>query len=273
MRVAAYIFSAFILAIGCRPAKKVQRIENAMIQTDTTISVVTTPDQPLSDTLENARNVYSKMVSKKIQFKTFSAKVRVGYEMPDGGDEATAYIRMEKDSLIWLSLRGALGIEGFRVLITPDSVKVMNLLKKTVQLRSIAFLQEVSKLPFDFRTLQEIIVGNPVFIEGPVVSYMLNANNETQLLLAGRYFKHLLNLDADTRLTHSKLDDVDPTRSRTCDITFSNYENVSGVEFSTLRKISVAEKSKLDIELDFKQYDFNQPQTFPFTISKSFKIQ
>jgi len=43
------------------------------------------------------------------------------------------------------------------------------------------------------------------------------------------------------------------------------------VLFSTYRKIAVAEKARLDIELTFKQYSFNEPLNFPFSIPKNYK--
>ena len=55
-----------------------------------------------------------------------------------------------------------LGIEAFRAIITPDSVKVLNKLDKVYQLRSVGYLQEMSHLPFDFNTLQSIVLGNPI---------------------------------------------------------------------------------------------------------------
>ena len=72
-------------------------------------------------------------------------------------------------------------------------------------------------------------------------------------------------------MQHSKLDDIDPGKNRTADITFSNYDKVNNFNFSTARRISVAEKAKLDINLEFKQYNFDQPQTFPFNIPKNYK--
>lgn len=268
----AIIFSMSLAVVGCRPAKKVQKIQEAISRVDTSgVTVVKKTDT--SDSLNRARNIYNKVIQNRIDFKTLSAKVRVEYNGKEGGDEATAYIRMEKDNMIWLSLRGALGIEGFRVLITKDSVKVMNLLKKQVQYRTTSYLQEVTQLPFDFTTLQDLIVGNPVFIDSNIVSYKTNPNNELLVLMVGKLFKHLVTLDNNNfKVVHSKLDDIDVERNRTCDISFDNYESSSGIVFSTKRRISVAEKSKLDINLDFKQYSFNQPQTFPFTIPKNYKV-
>jgi hypothetical protein len=70
--------------------------------------------------------------------------------------------------------------------------------------------------------------------------------------MVGDMYKHLVTLDnVDYRILHSKLDDVDMQRNRTCDITFSNYQTIDNFLFATFRQISVAEKSRLDIFLDF----------------------
>ena len=274
MKFAAIVLSLSVLMFACRPAKKVQKIQEAISKVDTASVAVRPNDTKALDSARLIKDVYNKVLKNKIDFKTFNAKVKVEYNSKENGDEATAYVRLEKDKVIWLSLRGALGIEGFRVLVTRDSVKVMNLLKKTVQLRSIEYLQDITELPFDFVTLQDLIVGNPVFIDSNIISYKTNADRELLVLMAGRLFKHLVTLDnTDFKVLHSKLDDIDVVRNRTCDITFSDYENSAGVPFSTKRRISVAEKSKLDINLDFKQYSFNQPTTFPFAIPKNYKRQ
>ena len=141
-----------------------------------------------------------------------------------------------------------------------------------MQVRGINYLQELTQLPFDFQTMQDLVVGNPVFTDSNIVSYKVNNNNELLVLMTGNIFKHLITLDnTNYRIIHSKLDDVDASRNRTCDITFNDYDNAAGLPFSTKRKISVAERSKLDINLDFKQYSFNQPITFPFSIPKNYK--
>ncbi len=57
---------------------------------------------------------------------------------------------------------------------------------------------------------------------------------------------------------HSKLDDVNQLRSRACFLTYSDYESDKGVKFSTDRRISVTEKTRLDVKLNFKQYAFNE---------------
>jgi hypothetical protein len=224
----------------------------------------------MKDSASLIKEVYNKVLNNKINFNTFNAKVKVEYTDKDGGDEATAYVRVKKDSIIWLSLRGPLGIEGFRILITPDSVKAMNLLKKYVQYRSIDFLQQLAGFPLDFSALQDIIVGNPAYIDSNINSYTSDSNH-LQILMIGKIFKHLAIIENnDYKIVESKLGDINNV-NRTCDIIYSGYNNDTGVPFSTERKVLLTDESKLDINLNFKQYAFNQPITFPFSISENYK--
>ncbi|MCY7421291.1 MAG: DUF4292 domain-containing protein [Chitinophagaceae bacterium] len=271
MRLLLTILSLYFFAVACRPAKKIQKIQDAVSKVDTAEVVVVTKNDKV-DSSKLIHDVYNKVLKNKIDFNNFSAKVKVDYVGKESDDQATAFIRIKKDSIIWISLRGALGIEGLRMQVTKDSVVVMYMLKKQVARRSINYLQEITKLPFDFYTLQDVIVGNPIYVDSNIVSYRTNLNDELEVLMIGKLFKHLVTLEnTDFKILHSKLDDVHPLRNRTCDITFSDYDGSTGVPFATKRRISVAEKSKLDINLDYKSYVFNQPVSFPLPDTKNFK--
>ncbi len=262
-----------MLVIGaCRPTKKVQKIDDAISKKDTTETVVVN-QAPSIDSTAIISGILQKVSAKRIDFQTFSGKAKVEYKSAEQDDQATVQIRLQKDSLLWISVTGAFGIEGIRMLITKDSVKLMNKLNKTIQYRSIEYLQELTDIPFDFKTLQDMIVGNPIFIDGKIVSYK-NNGDQLLVLMVGDIYKHLLTLDnTDQKVIHSKLDDVDVSRNRTCDITYSDFVIDYGFPFSKDRHITVSEKSKLDVKLEFKQYSFNQPLTFPFVIDKKYKIK
>ena len=119
--------------------------------------------------------------------------------------------------------------------------------------------------------MQDVLIGNPVFVDSNVVSYKASVS-QLLVLMVGDTFKHLLTLDnSNYKVLHSKLDDVDLQRNRTCDITLSNYQGMGEYQFATYRKISVAEKSKLDITLDFKEFSLNDPLKYSFEIPKKLK--
>lgn len=268
-----YLVLFFVMAtaviIGCRGTRKIQ----TAIQNVDTTSVVAVK-KPTIDSAAIKASILGKVHANNIDFRFFLAKIKVDFEDNTGkNSNATAFVRIAKDSLMWVSLTGALGIEGYRALITPDSVIVMAKQEKTVSYRSVAYLQEVIKLPVDFYVLQNLIVGNPVFFPDNIVSFK-NNGNDLMALSIGQFFKHIITLDTtNNTIIHSKLDDVDSLRNRTCDITFDSYSNIQNRMFSNMRDITVTERSRLDIKLEFKQVVFDEPQTFPFTIPKNYQVK
>ena len=263
-----FVLLFITIASSCRTAKKIQ---TAVAKKDTVSVTITNFSR--EDSLKVITNAMAEVRQSKMDFKTFSAKVKVDYQNNKGNQpNITAYIRILKDSLIWVSGYATIfNIEAFRILINKDSVFLIDKINKQVQYRSIDYLQEVTAIPFDYKTLQDLLVGNPVFFSDSVISYK---ETESKILLAtlGRYFKNLLTIEKSTHyLTHSKLDDVNINRNRTADITYSNFETNNGITFSTYREITVSEKNKLDIQLNYKQWEFNKDLSIIFNIPKNYK--
>ena len=270
MKIASFLFLVMAIAFSCRPVRKVETIKAAFSKKDT-VQTIVIKETPKVDTQALINDMLDKVNKNKINFSSFSAKIKLNYEGQETSQNAIAYLKMKKDSVIIIQLVGPLGIVGLQAEITKDSVIVVNKIDKYVQKRSIGYITEVTQIPFDFSTLQDLIVGNPIFLSNNVVSYKASGN-QLLVLMVGGFFKNLITLDnKDYKPLHSKLDDADVQRNRTCDITYSNYEMKDGVQFATYRSVSVSEKNKLDVYLDFKQYSFNEPLNFSFSIPKNYK--
>ncbi len=266
-------FSALLILIlalaACHPGKKIQ---TAISHRDTVAAVHDSSAIYHNDSMTFIRDNYQRILKQQVQYTTFSAKIDIDY-FDDNGKRrgVNAHIRMYKDSILWISITGPLGIEGMRAYITQDSVKLIDKLNKKIILRSVTYLQDVTELPLDLSLVQDLLIGNPVFLDSNIVSYSTKPGN-ISLLSIGEDFKNLFTIDADSKLTiSSKLDDKDPLKNRTCHLSYSNYQTNNGISFPTYRDINVSEKKKLEILMEFKQYAFNETLTFPFTVPKNYK--
>ncbi|MBL7744147.1 MAG: DUF4292 domain-containing protein [Chitinophagaceae bacterium] len=266
MRILLIIIStAALFFTSCRSTRKIQ---TAITKTDTI--TIAQPVKSGEDSAAVIRENYTRLQSQKISFTTFNAKVDVDYVGGDGKKEnVNVTLRMYKDSVIWLAVTGLFGIEGLRAYITQDSIRILNKLDKIYTGRSVAYIQEVTGLPLDLASMQELIIGNPIFLDSNIISYT-RTSETISLLSAGDFFTNLITLNGG-KMHHSKLDDTDINRHRTCDLSYDEYENKKGPDFSAKRRITVAEKSKLDIKLDFKSYSFNETLSFPFSVPKNYK--
>lgn len=269
-----FLMAVTVFCFSCKTVKKTQHIQEAITKKDTAPTIVI-KESPKVDSAAIVKDILGKVVRSKIDFNTFNAKIKVSYEGPQKSDSYTVYLSMKKDSIILIKVTGT--VLGFRGLglqakVKKDSVVIVQYAgEQSVRNESISYLQDVTQIPFDFSTLQDIIIGNPVFLDSNVVSYKEGAS-QLLVLMVGDLFKHLLTLDnTDYKILHSKLDDVDLQRNRTCDITLGTYQPMGSYQFATYRKISVSEKSQLDIYLDFKEFTLNEPLKYTFDVPKKFK--
>jgi hypothetical protein len=260
--------------VSCRTVKKVEGIQEALSKKDTA-QIVVVNTMPVVDSVAIVRGIMGKVEQHKINFKTFNAKIKVDYQGVEKKDNYTVYLSMAKDSVILIRVKGTfLGIaaEGLQAKVTRDSVVLVQKVgDKSVTKRSIAYLQEVTEIPFDFKSLQDLLIGNPIFLSNNLVSYKANGN-QLLVTMVGELFKNLINIDNSTqRILFSKLNDVNALRNRSCDISYGNYQPLAGSWFAADRKISMSEKSKLDIFLDFKEFSIDDPIKYSFEIPKNYK--
>ena len=255
-----------IFLISCNTTKKI----NKALSTKEVATVLV--NHVNEDSVNLIKGQLRDLKSHAIQFSTFNAKIKVESSDNKGRNpELSAVVKIVNDSAIWISLSATiLNVEVYRLLVTKDSVILMDKRNKEVLCRSKEYLQEVTQIPLDYASLQNLIVGNPIFLTDSVCSYR---QTESQILImtVGDFFKNLLTLSKENTLLHCKLDDVNMSRNRTADITYSDYENISNIPFSTNREIVVSEKNKIEVKLNYKQCEFNKPLTITFNIPKNYK--
>ena len=263
---------ASLILTSCRSTKK---ITSAIGKKDTLVNKTDTmsAEDLHADSMRYIRTIYARLLSNHVNCSTFSAKLKVHYEGSDGKDfTVNAFVHVQVDKKIWLSIvHPVFGNEVLRVMITPDSVKVMNKPEKVYQLRSVGYLQNIAHLPFNFYDIQATILGNPIYLDSNILYYRTETHG-ISILSLGEMFRNYLTLTKeDMYLMHSKLDDLDPLKARSCDITYGDFEKMGDISFPTYRKVSVVEKARLDVELNFKNVRFNETLDYPFTIPKNYK--
>lgn len=270
MRIVVVLLLLGTFFPSCRSTKKIQ---TALVKKDTIqANILSDLERARLDSIAFIKEQYTQLQSRRIQYTTFNAKLDVDYEDGTGQQlNLNAQLRMYKDSLIWASITAILGIEGLRAYITKDSVKILDKQNKVYIVRSVAYLNEVTALPLDLTSLQDLLIGNPVFLDTTLQAYS-KGNGTISLQGVNSFFRLLFTIaEQEKVLLSTKLDDLDLTRNRTSFLGYAEYDNRTGINFSQRRNIAVSEKKKLNVELRFKQYAFNETLSFPFSIPKNYR--
>lgn len=251
------------MLVSCGASKKI-KTGAAVIHDDAVFSTN-------EEMMEKAEELLQK--DSAISFNTFSAKVKVDYEDMYGKQpEANAFVRMKKGEYIWISITATfLNVEAARVWITPDSIVVINKLEKTIQSRSLSFINDYVSLPFTFNDLQNLIAGKAIFKGDSILSV---ASADKFLRISTRQPKVENNIYftlPDLLLARQDLSVSGKDGKYEAEILFNEYEKSDEGYFSTYRFISVPSNQQ-KVSLLFRQYEFNKELSAPFNRPAGYTI-
>ena len=255
-----FLFITFfgLMAVGCHMPKQAQQSVKADTVTTASPGVVLHP----VDSSGIITQQLSEVINTPLEFTTFYGRLKANFNSPQASGNATVYIKMQKDSIIWMSITGPL-----------NSVKIINKVENSVQLSSIAHLQEITKLPFTFNDFQNIILGKPVINNSSNVNYEIKKDS-INIIATGELLQYIYSFTKkDFKLGQSNFQTLSNSSVTGANIFYNNYHTTNNINFSASRDIAVTGPSPANLQVNFKEYNFNQPQTFVFTISKNYTIK
>ena len=258
-----------LLSVACSNVKKVQVIQDAL-------AVKVVPDATALaekvrlDSLLMVKGIVTNIANNKIGFSTMNAKLKIDYETSSDKRNSITNISIQKDSCIYITMRFDLGVIGIKAFINKDSIFLSFPQSKITERHPLSYLQELIKIPLSYQTIEDLVIGNPIFMDSIDITYYKVINERLQVSLMGKLFKNLIILSEDnTKLIELKLDDVDAAKHRTCDINYSQHTLVKNIQFPLYRTISISAQTKLDIGMEIKEFNFDEPLKYTFTIPKT----
>ncbi len=264
---------------------------------------------PLFPLSENA--LLDLVAQNSFDYKSFSSKLSVYSASPNQSGSFKVNMRMQKDTVIWMSVTPALGIEAVRVLIEPDSLQYINKMKNQYFLGSYDAIDSLLQYATKFEFLENLLVGNAVEIEpnekyNTVVDelyYVLQTKVKRKVKKAvevsikpnkrDTLYGEILNPKKFDRAAE-KFDDEDLIvkryyirasdfrisrvniddllYSRSVKIEYSNFETHNGKPIPLKINIEVKTPQETSIiEIEHSRIKVNEPQSYPFKIPGSYE--
>lgn len=217
-------------------------------------------------------------------YSTFSARFNATISNPKSF-ESKGSIRIQKDSVIWISLSPLL-IEAFRCMLTRDSVFIVNRLERTYYAGNYDILQNLTGFTVGFQTLQAVFLNelwvypthNDSLLKSNIEKYEPNYKkheilfkkqariNQTEKKTYSQEYTISTTL---LRLVQTKIEDY--SKQTDIFIDYSDFRCSDSLTFPNNTSFKVKRKdAKLDISLEYSRIEFNQVLTFPFSINSNF---
>ncbi|HLG34091.1 MAG TPA: DUF4292 domain-containing protein [Bacteroidia bacterium] len=269
-RISIFQFLVFIFFFSCHPTKKV---------------ATSTPVGADGDTaFAGALEAYKKNIP---QFSALTIKGDVDYSAGNDVASFNMNLRIKKDSAIWMSASPFLGIEVVRILITPDSVKILD------RLNNIYYSDKLETLRISFHAgvnmdvLQSLICASYItssiqdtlrslYVENP--DYILSTVEKKKDLRADEQTSQLP-FACDLWCTNptmrvSKMILSEPETSRNVEAKYEDYRASDAGVFPYLTTITAideaAQKTAL-LRISVGKIISSSDVEMPFSIPKKFE--
>ena len=216
--------------------------------------------------------VHDKLAQNTWQPDYFRAKTKIKYKGPDQNQTFNADIRLRRDSAVWVSISPPiLKIEVARVLITPDSVKVIDRFNKRFLAESILYLEKLANYPLDFENLQAILLGNTISTNKEDTKQKITLQNQQYQLQ-----NHQNQLRIDTKIdatnyTISRMTVTDTIKNYLLHSDYTDYQNIDNKPFAHQRLIDIKQPQQHQTNIKINTIQMNEPLRFPFKINKKYK--
>lgn len=218
-----------------------------------------------------AYGIIKKSRENKLDYDWFSTRVKVEYNDENLSQDFTAVVRMCRDSLLWISLQGPFGIEGGRILVTRDSIFVVNKLSNEYLRQPISYLTKVMPIQTSLPQLQDFIMGYYLLFTHAVPNYRGMEDSLHNIRAESAEFKYDSKLyPLNCTLAKSVL--TDKMLNQQMSLTFAGYTQEQGKPFSNERNIDILKgNKKVSLSLFFTKIKINEVLSFPFDINPAMR--
>jgi len=227
-----------------------------------------------------------KLKEHELKFDQFSAKFNVTYQVDRKKTTVSGNLRIEHDSIIWISITPALGIEAVRFMLSPDSIKFINRLSNTYFVHDFAYINQLLNKTLDYDMAQAFLIGNDfslyesntfkATVDNQV--YKLSTTNRRKLRRFVRRSEDDISiplqsiwLDPESFKVSKVLLKEAERDSRKFQATYAEFVQVNeefiptNLEF----KVETVDK-KINIKIKYSKIQINQNQTYPFRIPENY---
>lgn len=212
----------------------------------------------------SAAHVMRQVARHQLQAHWLSGRARVDLRGEGARGRLQAIVRLRRDSALWLAFR-KYNVEAARVLVRPDSIFILDRLGKQYVAEDIGFIRRRFGLPFGFREIQMLVLGNPVMLG---TRYAARTDSLWYVLESeGQRFEGAWWFGADWRLRKMRL--YDPLRDQEFIYRLADWRAArSGTLFSYLRTLEVFTPATgtWQLEWAFSKVSIDEPKSLKFEI-------
>ena len=261
MNKSTYFSIIIIASLGFQACKSSNKVATSVVKPDVT--------PPLS-----IQTIFKNLENNEIKADWLSGDVDADYKGKPMNLSASMTTRFRRDSVIWLNIK-KLGFNIARAKVTPDSIFVVNYIQSNYIAEDLKYIEKKYNIPADFKVLQNILLGNAVFLtDKNQLTLGKDASGDVILRGSDERWKNTYRLDPQGT-TIKEMIFEQPISARFLKISYENYSILKGYgndqkKFPYIRTLNMESpqtgKISITLEVDADGLEVNVPKNIKFEI-------
>ena len=206
----------------------------------------------------------------EINYTSFSAKAEIESQNTSGKNPGLVVkIQMKKNEYIWASIQSSfIGIEVARLYVFKDSVVLIDKIKREITHRPITYLQQLTKLPLNLGSMQDLLIGNALQLCNEKVT-AIESSNGYALSSTCTDRKVSQNFDKLFGLIYIKMEEENSNRNFKA--SQEEFKTIDGNNFPALRQYYFEDNDKMSATIIFTDVEFNKDLSVSFSMPENYR--
>lgn len=187
----------------------------------------------------------------KFEFNTLNSKLSVSYRDKGNKMSVSGTMRIKHDSIIWLSVNAPiLGFEALRIVLTKDSVKMLNKLSKEYLTADYNYVKKLINIDANYQIIEDILVGNSIEKSADVFAQDVRFDRENQRVV---------------RMVIRSLSDIKTKLIAD----YKDFRMVDWQPLSTKMEFAVPDRF-VRLNMEYSKVVVNKDNLYPFSVPASY---
>ena len=220
----------------------------------------------------STKKIISNYYNQSFDKRTINAKINAKYSDSKSSASFSIKLRLEKDKTIWMSAT-KFGFPIAKVKITPTRVSYYEKIQRTYFDGDFSLLSKFLGTELDYGKVQNILLGQAVLNlkKGKYDSELFNNSYQLAPREQNELFGILFFLNPDNFKLNSQ-EIRNDEKQQVLSVSYPTYKEIRGEQFPENIQIRALDNKKLTtINMEYKNVEFNENLTFPFTIPNGYK--
>ncbi len=236
---------------------------------------------------KNSKALIKYLKENELKFEWISAKANVETLIDEKSENFDIKVKIRKDSAMLVSIQYLLGLEVAKVLITRDSVKMVNYIQKNYFKGDFNYINELLKADIDFDLLQAVLSGNSAeFHDDDTKLKPITDRTNCKYLLSTMRKRRLRkiqngNVEIKDALQTISLNPenfkiianefIDPITNRKFIASYKNFTQKDSVYAPYHVDIDLVAQKKASVKIDYVRIEKNTPQKLTLNIPSKYE--